>query len=171
MTIATASKMIALSLCMSAWLFSGSAHAAGSHLYPAVGCQETYPDPDAIVARSNGALESDNEAYVTCPVVTDAHSTQVTVTVFYETALFAPATYAGRPLLFSCDLGGHNPAKQNYISDTKSVHPIVRNQHNVGGSLRLSIEASHQFNLLNCTLPGSTQPLYFRVLGYRVDES
>jgi hypothetical protein len=170
MTIAKVSKPIALSMCMSAWLFAGHAHAANSHLYPAIGCLDAYPLESN--SRTGGALESDTGgALVTCPIVTEANATQITVTVFYETGLFTDPTYAGKPPLFGCILFGYDPAKKGGPADLENVSAIVRNQHIVEGSLKLSIEATHQFNVLNCNLPATTESLFFRVLGYRVDES
>jgi hypothetical protein len=171
MTIAKVLKPIALSLCFSACLLAGNAHAANSHLYPAVGCQETFPDPDSFLDRENGTLQTDYLAFVTCPIVADANSMRIAVTVFYETALHASPTYAGKPFEFQCTLLGYDPATRIRNSDAKSVHPIVRNNQIVGGSFTLSMEASHQFNALNCILPGTRYPLLFRVSGYQVDES
>jgi hypothetical protein len=171
MKIKRVSKPIALSLCMSAWLLAGNAHAANSHLYPAVGCQETIADPDSSLDRENGTLQADNLTFVTCPIVTDANSMRITVTVFYETALHASPTFAGKPFEFHCTLLGYDPATQILNSDAKSVHPIVRNSQTVGGSFTLSMESSHQFNSLNCILPATRYPLLFRVSGYQVDES
>jgi hypothetical protein len=171
MKIKRVSKPIALSLCMSAWLLAGNAHAANSHLYPAVGCQETFPDPEAFLDRENGTLQTDSLVFVTCPIVTDANSMRITATVFYETALHASPTFAGKPFEFHCTLLGYDPATQIRNSEAKSVHPIVRNDQTVGGSFTLSMEASHQFNVLNCILPGTRYPLLFRVSGYQVDES
>jgi hypothetical protein len=169
--IAKASKPIALSLCMIAWLLAGSAHAASSHLYPAVGCQETYNDPGALVDRNDGGLQSGYEISVTCPIVTDANSMRITVNVFYETTLYASPTYAGKPFVFSCVLEGYDPAKPGHNWDVKTVHPNVRNYQTVGGSFTLSIEASQRFTHLDCILPGTKPPLLFQVMGYQVDES
>jgi hypothetical protein len=165
------SRPIALSLCMSAWLLAGNAHAANNHLYPAVGCQETFPDPESFLDREGGTLQTDSLTNVTCPIVTDANSTRIAVTVFYETALQASPTFAGKPFEFHCTLLGYDLTTHIRNSDAKSVHPIVHNNQTVGGSFTLSMEASHQFNVLNCILPGTRYPLLFRVLGYQVDES
>jgi hypothetical protein len=165
------SKPIALGLCLSAWLLAGNAHAANSHLYPAGGCQETYPDPDAALERANGDLTSSDGEWVTCPIVTDASSMQITVTVFYEAGLFAPPTYAARPLLFNCAVRGYDPATQKTNANRKDVQVNLRNHQNIGGSLTLSLKAFHQLNLLECYLPASKLPISFRLFGYQVDES
>jgi hypothetical protein len=165
MKIAKVCKPIVLSLCMGAWLLAGNAHAANSHLYPAVGCQEMFPDHDAVLDRSNGVLESVDDVWVTCPIVIDTNSVKITVTVSYEAALFVPPTYAGKPLFLSCELQGYN------ISDGKSVNLNIRNKQILDGSLTLSMAASHQFNVLHCYLLGTKNGLYFQISGYQVDES
>lgn len=167
--IVKVSRPIALSLCMNAWLLAGNAHAANSHLYSAVGCLGSYPDVK--VARVGGALERDEGADVVCPIITDANSTQLKVTVFYETRLFASATYAGKPFYLACTLQGYDPATKTGHYDFKSVQPAVHNRQNVSGSFKLSMIATHQLNVLYCELPDTPQEVYFRVLGYQVDES
>jgi hypothetical protein len=169
--IVKVSKHISLSLCLSAWLLAGNAHAASSHLYPAGGCQEIYPDPDAVLERANGDLTSNDGEWVTCPIVTDASSMRITVTVFYEAGLFAPPTYAAKPVIFNCAVRGYNPATNKTIADRKEMQVNLRNHQAIGGSLTLSIQASHQFNLLECYLPASKLPLSFRLFGYQVEES
>ena len=171
MKITKVCKPIVLSLCMTTWLFAGNAHAANSHLYPAVGCQEIFNDPGALVDRTDGGLQSGYEIIVTCPIVTDANSLRITVRVFYETTLYASPTYAGKSFAFSCVLEGYDPTKPGHNWDVKTVHPNVRNYQTVGGSFTLSIEASQRFTLLNCNLPGTKPPLLFQVMGYQVDES
>jgi hypothetical protein len=170
-SITKVSKPVALSLCLSAWLLAGNAHAANSHLYPAGGCQETFPDPDALLERANGDLTSSDGESVTCPIVTDASSMRITVTMFYEAGLFAPPTYAAKPLVFSCAVRGYDPSTKKTIADRKEVQVNLRNHQTIGGSLTLSIQASHQFNLLECYLPASKLPLSFRLMGYQVEES
>ena len=170
-SITKVSKPVGLSLCLSAWLLAGNAHAANSHLYPAGGCQETFPDPDAVLERANGDLTSSDGQWVTCPIVTDASSVRVTVTAFYEAGLFASPTYAAKPLLFYCVVRGYDPATKKTVADSKEMQVDLRNHQTLGGSLTLSIQASHQFNLLECYVPPSKLPLSFRLMGYQVEES
>jgi hypothetical protein len=165
-------KPIVLSLCIGAWLLAGNAHAADSRLYPAVGCQETFPDHDAVLNRRSGFLESVDAVQVTCPIVTDANSMQITVTVFYEAALFVPPNSAGKPLFFSCEILGWEPsALARGHFDGKSAILNIRNNQVLSDSLTMSMEASHQFNYLQCSLLATKNGFSFDILGYRVDES
>jgi hypothetical protein len=164
---------IVLSMCMGAWLLAGTAsHAADSRLYPAVGCQESFPDHDAVLNRNNGFLESVAAQWVTCPIVTDANSTRITVTVFYEAALFVPPNSAGKPPFFSCEILGWEPVATSRGShDGNSVNLNVRNNQVLSGSFTMSMESSHQFTHLACYLLATKNGFSFDILGYRVDES
>jgi hypothetical protein len=172
MKITKVCKPIVLSLCMSAWLLAGNAHAADSRLYPAVGCQESFPDHDAVLDRNNGFLESVDAVWVTCPIVTDANSMRITVTVFYDAALFVPPNSAGKPLFFSCEILGWEPsALSRGNHDGASTTLNIRNNQVLSGSLTMSMKASHQFTHLACYLLASKNGFSFDILGYRVDES
>jgi hypothetical protein len=165
MNIARLFKPIVLSSCIGAWAFAGSAHAAGSHVYPAVGCQEMYVDHDPTLYRANGFIQSDNEVWITCPIVTDPASTQIKVTVFYQAGLIAAPTYVGKPDLFTCELQGYNGF------DAKTVNLHIRNNQTLEGSLKLSMAASPRFNVLACYLLGTQRGFYFGIYGYQVDET
>jgi hypothetical protein len=150
---------------MGAWLFAGNAHAASSRLYPSAGCQETFPNQDTILDRSNGFLESADDVWITCPIVSDVNSTQITVTVSYEALLIASPTYSGRPPFFSCELEGYNSLA------AKSVTLNIRNRQILDGSLKLSMAANRKYNVLACRLLGTHNGFYFSLFGYQVDES
>jgi hypothetical protein len=152
-------------LCMGAWLSAGNAHAASSRLYPATGCQASFPGQDALLNRNNGFLESEDELWISCPIVSDLNSTRITVTVSYEAFLIASPTYSGKPLFFSCDLQGFNSGAH------KSVTLNIRNRQVLDGSLQLSMPANPKFNVLACYLLGTQHGFYFDIFGYQVDES